>query len=67
MQFLYLFSVFPFGWGIGVVRFENSVCTGGDGLCGTCYTRRQCNEIGGTGSGPCASGIGVCCISKEIL
>jgi hypothetical protein len=54
-------QVFPF-FGVGLVRFENSVCGGGDGFEGTCYTRRQCNEIGGVGAGGCASGIGVCCI-----
>ncbi|XP_064215817.1 uncharacterized protein LOC662398 isoform X2 [Tribolium castaneum] len=55
-------GIFPLGWGIGLVRFENSVCGGADGFEGTCYTRRQCNEIGGVGAGPCAKGIGVCCI-----
>lgn len=59
-------NVYPFlVFGIGIVRFENGVCTGADSLCGTCYTRRQCASInGGTASGSCASGIGVCCVGN---
>ncbi|KAF5290653.1 hypothetical protein FQR65_LT01943 [Abscondita terminalis] len=49
-------------WGVGVVRFENSVCTGANGLRGICYTRRQCTSIGGYASGKCARNIGRCCI-----
>ena len=29
---------------------------------GTCYTATECGEKGGTASGNCASGFGVCCI-----
>lgn len=54
------------GWwlsiGVGVVRFENSVCAAANGLSGTCYTRRQCNTVGGYASGKCARNIGVCCV-----
>ncbi|KAK5640484.1 hypothetical protein RI129_011295 [Pyrocoelia pectoralis] len=49
-------------WGVGVVRFENSVCTAANGLLGICYTRRQCTTIGGYVSGKCARNIGVCCV-----
>ncbi|KAK9747301.1 CUB domain [Popillia japonica] len=55
-------GLFSWGWGIGVVRFQNSPCTGETGLVGTCYTRRQCSDIGGSASGSCASNIGVCCV-----
>lgn len=54
------FSVF----GIGIVRFENSLCIS-EGLWGTCYRRSQCSSINGIGSGSCANGIGVCCICKS--
>ncbi|XP_018332641.1 uncharacterized protein LOC108742105 [Agrilus planipennis] len=49
-------------FGIGIVRFENSICAASDGLNGTCYTRRQCTNINGVASGRCASNIGVCCV-----
>lgn len=59
-----LYSVAVFG--IGIVRFENSICTGADSLDGTCYTRRQCNTLpNGISSGSCASGIGVCCVGRK--
>ncbi|KAF5299667.1 hypothetical protein FQA39_LY11462 [Lamprigera yunnana] len=48
-------------WGIGIVRFENSVCPAANGLEGICYTRRQCTLIGGYASGKCAK-VGVCCV-----
>lgn len=53
-------------WGVGVVRFQNGVCTGADGLDGTCYTKRQCADINGIASGSCASNIGVCCVRKGL-
>ena len=46
-----------------VVRFPNSVCAG-DAFNGTCYTSEECNDRGGTSSGTCANGYGVCCICK---
>ncbi|XP_017777973.1 PREDICTED: uncharacterized protein LOC108563729, partial [Nicrophorus vespilloides] len=52
-------------WGVGVVRFENSVCKGIDGAVGTCYTRRQCRDIGGVPSGLCAAHIGYCCVVQK--
>lgn len=51
------------GFGIGFVRFENSLCTGSDGLDGTCYTRWQCKSIGGIFSGKCAN-VGTCCVGN---
>ncbi|GJQ88051.1 hypothetical protein Trydic_g12973 [Trypoxylus dichotomus] len=52
-------------WGIGIVRFQNGVCPGADGLDGTCYTKRQCSDISGVASGSCASNIGVCCVLQR--
>ena len=46
-----------------MVRFPNSVCAG-DAFNGTCYTSEECNDRGGTSSGTCANGYGVCCICK---
>lgn len=45
-----------------VVRFTNSACTGDNSYNGTCYTSTECTKYGGTASGTCASGFGVCCI-----
>lgn len=56
------FSVF----GIGIVRFENSLCIS-EGLWGTCYRRSQCTSINGISSGSCANGIGVCCICTQMI
>ncbi|XP_019878189.2 uncharacterized protein LOC109606059 [Aethina tumida] len=49
-------------FGVGLVRFENSVCITVGNLMGTCYTRRQCNSVSGIASGRCAQNIGVCCV-----
>lgn len=58
------FTPFLVGFGVGIVRFENGICTASGNFDGTCFTRRQCNDVNGTGSTSCASGIGVCCVSK---
>jgi len=50
-----LFSVFE------IVRFNNEACTGDDGKSGVCYTAAQCTGMGGTATGNCAMGFGVCC------
>ena len=47
-----------------VVRFANSFCYGSNGYNGTCLTSAECSTAGGTTSGSCASGFGVCCTSK---
>ena len=31
---------------------------------GTCYAQNECSDKGGTSSGSCADGYGVCCICK---
>lgn len=51
-----------------VVTFKNEQCTslstlaGNAARTGTCYTTTECSDKGGTTSGNCASGFGVCCI-----
>ena len=44
-------------------RFPNDPCTG-ESKNGTCYTTEECNQKGGTRSGSCAQGYGVCCTCK---
>ena len=50
------FSIF------NVIKFPNSNCEGSGSLNGTCYTATECTSLGGTTSGSCASGFGVCCV-----
>jgi len=45
-----------------IVRFQNLMCTASSGEVGTCYTEKECTSKGGTASGTCAEGFGVCCI-----
>ena len=45
-----------------VVQFKNSECTASNGLTGTCYSSTDCANNGGSTSGNCAAGFGVCCI-----
>jgi len=44
-----------------IVRFKNGPCEGGSNKNGTCYTAEECETKGGTNSGTCAAGYGVCC------
>ncbi|KAG1699835.1 hypothetical protein GQR58_005417 [Nymphon striatum] len=44
-----------------VVRFPNDACNGSNSISGTCYTAGECTSRGGSASGSCASGYGVCC------
>lgn len=44
-----------------VVRFPNDGCTGSNSRNGTCYTSQECSNKGGSSSGSCADGFGVCC------
>jgi len=44
-----------------VVKFPNAICAGASRN-GTCYTVEECSEKGGSQSGSCASGFGVCCV-----
>ncbi|XP_046449578.1 uncharacterized protein LOC124198011 [Daphnia pulex] len=52
-KFISLFSI---------VRFSNTPCTTSTGLNGTCFTSSECSKNGGTATGSCASGFGVCCV-----
>lgn len=50
-----------------VVTFKNEECTSettlvGGAQAGTCYTTTECSDKGGTKSGNCAAGFGVCCV-----
>jgi len=45
-----------------IVRFPNDVCVGSSSRNGTCYTSAECSDKGGSSSGSCADGFGVCCI-----
>lgn len=44
-----------------VVKFANTECTSSSKN-GTCFTKAECDNLGGTSSGTCADGFGVCCI-----
>lgn len=45
-----------------LVKFPNDGCAGQGYRNGTCYTSAECDEKGGTASGTCAQGYGVCCV-----
>jgi len=45
-----------------IVSFKNDACTSTAGTNGTCYSSNDCSSLGGTASGSCASGFGVCCL-----
>lgn len=47
-----------------VVKFKNTGCqsTSDGNLQGVCYTKQECEDLGGTGEGNCAAAFGVCCI-----
>ena len=47
-----------------IVSFKNEACQSGTGNNGTCYSSSDCSKLGGTASGSCASGFGVCCLCK---
>ena len=47
-----------------IVSFKNDACQSGTGNNGTCYSSSDCSKLGGTASGSCASGFGVCCLCK---
>ena len=45
-----------------IVKFPNDGCNSTiDSTYGVCYTATECASLGGTSSGSCASGFGVCC------
>jgi len=44
-----------------IIKFANEPCIGSNRN-GTCFTKAECENEGGTESGSCADGFGVCCI-----
>ena len=50
-----------------IVSFKNDACVSGTGNNGTCYSSSDCSKLGGTASGSCASGFGVCCLCKYLV
>lgn len=44
-----------------IVRFKNEPCTISTTREGTCYTKAECENLGGTEGDSCAEGFGVCC------
>merc|ERR1711983_412563 len=47
---------------LNVVKFPDDECDADSGRKGTCLSKEACEDKGGTGSGDCANGYGVCCI-----
>lgn len=47
---------------VQIVTFENGPCTASSGEVGTCYSQKECGNLGGSASGTCANGFGVCCV-----
>ncbi|XP_040579386.1 uncharacterized protein [Lepeophtheirus salmonis] len=45
-----------------VVSFQNNICSSSATRNGTCFTAAECTSKGGSASGTCASGYGVCCV-----
>lgn len=44
-----------------IVQFPNDGCNASSNAYGVCYTATECTSLGGSSSGSCASGFGVCC------
>ena len=44
-----------------IIKFPNSGCTTNSNTVGTCYSASECSALGGSSSGSCASGFGICC------
>ena len=66
MMPLYLYSVLVLSL-FTIVRFKNEACSTTTGGNGTCYSSSDCSSLGGSISGVCASGFGVCCLCKYFL
>merc|ERR1712122_341319 len=47
-----------------VLKWQNSACqaVSDDALQGVCYTKQECDDLGGTEDGNCAAGFGTCCV-----
>ncbi|KAK0081836.1 hypothetical protein PV326_007475 [Microctonus aethiopoides] len=48
-----------------IVRFANSECSGTNAFNGTCFTRKECANYGGSIAGTCANKLGVCCTFRK--
>ena len=48
-----------------IVKFPNDACNTTLGLAGVCYTATECASLGGSSSGSCARGFGVCCTFRN--
>ena len=66
LSLFYLFSIAGLISLFSVVHFKNKECTATSGLTGTCYSSTDCSDNGGTASGNCAAGFGVCCVVKWV-
>ena len=54
-------TVFPV---VQIVTFDNGPCQTTSGEVGSCYSQKECSAMGGTASGTCAKGFGICCVGK---
>ncbi|ODN04160.1 hypothetical protein Ocin01_02498 [Orchesella cincta] len=45
-----------------IVSFDNVPCNSDSKDVGTCYSNRECTNLGGTSSGICAGSFGTCCV-----
>ncbi|XP_063852275.1 uncharacterized protein LOC135095399 [Scylla paramamosain] len=45
-----------------IVTFDNGPCHAKTGEHGTCFSQKECDGLGGSASGTCANGFGVCCV-----
>ena len=61
VQGTWALQFFILKWIDHIFRFPNDPCDGNASKNGTCYTSEECSAKGGTSSGSCASGYGVCC------
>ncbi|KAF2367735.1 CUB domain [Trinorchestia longiramus] len=50
---------------VTIITFDNGPCEAVNGLHGTCYSEKECDELGGIKSGSCAGTYGVCCVMKS--
>jgi hypothetical protein len=48
-----------------IVSFDNVPCNADSGDIGTCYSARECTNLGGSAIGICAGNYGVCCVGKS--
>ena len=44
---------------------DGTVTGSAGSLNGNCYTKQECDQLGGTAAGNCAESYGVCCVCKN--